>query len=152
MLEEIKSNQADQSRKLTELSKLKQTPPAEPLMPQAPSEPQIHKHTHRLELKTSWWIGITAGLLLLVVSSTILNYNLWQYSKQFKDNDLKYRYIKMKGEISNVDLLKLDTLHTKELLQLRTDVETYERLIQEQAEITVRTHTIQQQTKQLKER
>lgn len=167
IFEEIKTKQTEhskqlteQSRQLTKLSEQQETlssilatqsapTVAEPL---TPLEPQILRHVHRLELKTSRWLMITVGLSAFLIGSTMLNYSQHKAIKQIETNDVKYRYVKMKGDITAGDLLRLDTIPQKELTRLRNDVETYERLIQEQAEIFARTHTLQQQTNQLKER
>ena len=65
--------------------------------------------------------------------------NIWQLrnNNQLKDNDLKYRYIKMKGKVSPQDLLRLETVFTysrDSISVIREQVETYERLVKEQAE------------------
>lgn len=67
--------------------------------------------------------------------------NIWQLRKnnQLKDNDLKYRYIKMEGKASSRDLLRLETIFTYDrnrdsISVIREEVENYERLVKEQAE------------------
>jgi len=67
--------------------------------------------------------------------------NIWQLRKnnQLKDNDLKYRYIKMEGKASSRDLLRLETIFSYDrnrdsISVIRVQVENYERLVKEQAE------------------
>jgi len=67
--------------------------------------------------------------------------NIWQLRKnnQLKDNDLKYRYIKMEGKASPQDLLRLETSFTYDknrdsISVIRKQVKNYERLVEEQAE------------------
>lgn len=67
--------------------------------------------------------------------------NIWQLrnDNRLKDNDLKYRYIKMKGEINQESLLRLETIFTynrnrDSISIIREQVENYERLVKEQAE------------------
>ncbi len=67
--------------------------------------------------------------------------NIWQLrnNNQLKDNDLKYRYIKMKGKASSQDLLWLEPVFTynrnrDSISVIREQVENYERLAKEQAE------------------
>lgn len=80
---------------------------------------------------------ITMGLLILLSWGG----NIWQLRKnsQLKDNDLKYRYVKMEGKASPQDLLRLGTIFTYErnmdsISVIRERVETYERLVKEKAE------------------
>ncbi len=67
--------------------------------------------------------------------------NIWQLqnNNQLKDNDLKYRYIKMKGKLDSQDLLRLETIFTysrnrDSISVIREQVENYERLVKERAE------------------
>jgi len=66
--------------------------------------------------------------------------NIWQLrnNNRLKDNDLKYRYIKMKGEINQESLLRLETIFTynrnRDIISvIREQVETYELMVKEQA-------------------
>jgi len=67
--------------------------------------------------------------------------NIWQHKKnnQLKDNDLKYRYIKMRSEANPETLLWLETIFSYDrnrdsISVIREQVETYEQLVKEQAE------------------
>lgn len=69
--------------------------------------------------------------------------NIWQFrnNNQLKDNDLKYRYLKMEGKANSLDLIRLETIFTYErnmdsISDICEQVETYERLVKEQAEKT----------------
>lgn len=80
---------------------------------------------------------ITMGLVILLS----LAGNVWQSTRnsQLRDNDLKYRYINMQGEANPENLLKMETAFTynrnKDSINIiRKRVETYERLVKEQAE------------------
>ena len=60
-------------------------------------------------------------------------------NSQLSDNDLKYRYIKMYGEVNQEKLMDLETLFSyqrdeQQIALIREQVETYERLVKEQAE------------------
>lgn len=66
--------------------------------------------------------------------------NIWQLrnNNQLKDNDLKYRYIKMKGKSGSQDLLRLETIFTysrnrDSISVIREQVESYEGLVKKQA-------------------
>ncbi|HEY5591007.1 MAG TPA: hypothetical protein VIK55_08305 [Paludibacter sp.] len=80
---------------------------------------------------------ITMALFILLS----LGGNIWQFNRisQLKDNGLKYRYIKMQGEASQKNLLRLETIFTYDrnkdsISVIRKQVENFERLVKEQAE------------------
>lgn len=70
------------------------------------------------------------------------------------NNDLKYRYIKMKGEASSEqieeleDILELNRYNTK-IKQMLQDVETYENVIKKQAALAEQARLKEQAAKEL---
>lgn len=77
---------------------------------------------------------ITMALLILFS----LGGNIWQFDRniRLRDNDLKYRYIKMEGKASSPDLLRLETIFSYDrnrdsISVIREKVENYERLVKE---------------------
>ena len=99
------------------------------------------EHIFSLDFKNSK----TAITLCSIVLLFSLVGNFWQMrqNSQLSDNDLKYRYIKMYGEVNQEKLMDLETLFTYErdeeqITLIREQVETYERLVKEQAEKTER--------------
>ena len=81
------------------------------------------------------------GLVLLF--SLVGNFWQMRQNSQLLDNDLKYRYIKMYGEANQEKLMDLETVFTyqrdeEQIALIREQVETYERLVKEQAEKTER--------------
>jgi hypothetical protein len=67
--------------------------------------------------------------------------NIWQYHRngQLKDNDLKYRHVRMQGEATPESLLKLENdfeynRSSDSISVILKRVETYERLVKEQEE------------------
>jgi len=92
-----------------------------------------HVYSFKLDFKNSRTAItiITMGLFIFLS----LAGNIWQFrlNSQLKNNDLKYRYIQMKGKINHESLLKLDTMFTYEpnkdsIAVIRKQVEAYERL------------------------
>jgi hypothetical protein len=80
---------------------------------------------------------ISMGLVILLS----LGGNIWQANRnsQLKDNDLKYRYIKMQGAANLESLYGLENIFTynrdsDSISVIRKRVETYERLVKEQVE------------------
>lgn len=101
------------------------------------------EHIFSLDFKNSRTV-ITFCCMGLVILFSLLG-NFWQMrqNSQLSDNDLKYRYIKMYGEVDRERLMDLETLFTYErneeqVALIREQVETYERLVKEQAEKTER--------------
>ncbi|WP_260425568.1 hypothetical protein [Tannerella forsythia] len=85
-------------------------------------------------------------------------------NSQLSDNDLKYRHIKMYGEANREKLMDLETVFTyqrdeEQIALIREQVETYERLVKEQAEKTERArlntsqaNELQKQAESIKQR
>lgn len=83
---------------------------------------------------------------------------------QLSDNDLKYRHIKMYGEANQEKLMDLETVFTyqrdeQQIALIREQVETYERLVKEQAEKiervrlnTSQANELQKQAESIKQR
>lgn len=97
------------------------------------------EHAFSLDFKNSkaTITMITMGLVILLSVAG----NVWQSTRnsQLRDNDLKYRYINMQGEAYLENLLNLETVFTynrnkDSIAVIRKRVETYERLVKEQAE------------------
>ena len=97
------------------------------------------EHIFSIDFKNS-----KAALMMIALGFSLLLSlctNIWQLHRnaQLSDNDIKYRYIKMYGEISLENLLKLESVFTynrdkKKISIIRKQVEKYEELVKEQAE------------------
>jgi hypothetical protein len=93
------------------------------------------KHRHAID-----FMGNQA-LIVLVVAITGLFVSLWviRDQRQFRDNDLKYRYVKMRGGATSGGIERLETIFTYDrnpdsIRIIRRQVVQYERLVKEQAE------------------
>ncbi len=96
------------------------------------------KHHHTLD-----FMGNRA--LIALVLAVALIASLWIIDNQrktlagFRDNDLKYRYIQMRGEAAPADIERLRNVfdwnrNADSIRTIRRRVEQYEQLVQEQAE------------------
>ena len=70
------------------------------------------------------------------------------------DNDLKYRYVKMKGEATPEQLVELENLfgpnrNNEWIKQMREDVEAYEEAVQRQATLTEQARLKEQAAREL---
>lgn len=97
------------------------------------------EHAFSLDCKNSK-AAITIIAMGLVILLSLAG-NIWQFTRnsQLRDNDLKYRYINMQSEANPENLLKLEAIFTynrdkDSIAVIRKRVETYERLVKEQAE------------------
>lgn len=97
------------------------------------------EHAFSIDFKNSK-TAITMLAMGLVIIFSVVG-NIWQSTRnsQLRENDLKYRYINMQGETNPENLLKLETFFTynrnkDSIAVIRKRVETYERLVKEQAE------------------
>jgi len=96
-------------------------------------------HTFSIASNKIFFSVIGMGIALLVCMFTI--YYQREEIATYKDNDLKYRYVKMQGGASDKTLLKLEANFTynrskDSISVIRQQVELYERLVREQAEKT----------------
>jgi len=77
-----------------------------------------------------------------------------QPNLQRNDNDLKYRYMKMKGDISPELIVELEEIFTinrdaERIKQMRSDVEKYEQTILRQAALIEQARLKAQEAEQL---
>lgn len=101
--------------------------------------------------KTQIAVFILIGAL--IGCSLIIN-NQRQTITDYKDNDLKYRHIKMKGEATPQRISELEDLFemnrdNAKIKQLRKDVEEFERAIQEKATLDEQTRLRQLEAEKL---
>ncbi len=110
------------------------------------------RHHHTLDFMSNW------ALIVLAVVSIGLFASLWviRNQREFRDNDLKYRYIQMRGEATPNDILQLREVfefnrNADNIKTIRQQVERYEQLIQQQAENEARAKLNDEQAKQFKQ-
>lgn len=101
-------------------------------------EPDVVCHRHSISIDTPY---IFWTLIILVTYSIVVSVAFCfgkQLDNDCSDNDLKYRYIKMKGEATPNEISDLENLFglnrdNAGIERMREDVEAYEDAIQEQA-------------------
>ena len=128
-LNELKANQEQKTDEVKSLvQKLKTT-----------IEEGVHnfKH-HRIGFETPfvfWTIVIETAMILGLFTWIIISE---KPNQREEDNDLKYRYIKMKGDVSAEQIATLEDIfelnrNNEVINQMREDVETYEEAVRKQA-------------------
>ena len=143
-LNEIKTSQEQKSDEVkTLVQTLKRT-----------IEEGVHnfKH-HKIGFETPfvfWTILIEAALILGLFTWIIIS----EKPNQTRiDNDLKYRYIKMKGDASAEQIATLEDIfelnrNTEAIEQMREDVETYEEAVRKQAALAEQARLKEQAAKE----
>lgn len=143
-LVEIKTIQEQKSDEVkTLVQKLKRT-----------FEDGVHnfKH-HRIGFETPfvcWTIVIETALILGLFTWIIISE---KPNQDRIDNDLKYRYIKMKGDASAEQIATLEDIfelnrNTEAIEQMREDVETYEEAVRKQAALAEQARLKEQAAKE----
>ncbi|MFK8303645.1 hypothetical protein ACI75Y_12140 [Capnocytophaga stomatis] len=99
------------------------------------------EHVFSFDFKNSKTVITLCCMGLIILFSLVGNFWQMRQNSQLSDNDLKYRHIKMYGEANQEKLMDLETVFTyqrdeEQITLIREQVETYERLVKEQAEKT----------------
>lgn len=143
-LNEIKANQEQKTNEVkTLVQKLKTT-----------IEEGVHnfKH-HRIDFETPfvfWTILIETALIFGLFTWIIISE---KPNQREEDNDLKYRYIKMKGDASAEQIATLEDIFelnrdNQKIEQMREDVETYEEAVRKQAALAEQARLKEQAAKE----
>lgn len=143
-LNEIKANQEQKTDEVKSLvQKLKTT-----------IEDGVHnfKH-HRIGFETPfvfWTIVIETALILGLFTWIIISE---KPNQREEDNDLKYRYIKMKGDASAEQIATLEDIfelnrNNEAINQMLEDVETYEEAVRKQAALAEQARLKEQAAKE----
>lgn len=87
-----------------------------------------HTHQHSIDYRTSSIkvIGIFIGLITILSISIFINIKQNIENREFTDNDIKYRYIKMYGGINNRGIEDLESIFT-----YRPDINEQKRIIEQ---------------------
>ena len=100
---------------------------------------QEHRHTYTLDLKSSKTALVIFVMAVIIVLLIGFIYRVSVSNQQLAKNDLKYRYVKMCGEIGEKELTELETVFWDEQYTairdtVRNQVERYEEAVRRQAE------------------
>jgi len=100
---------------------------------------QEHRHTYTLDIKSSKTFLTMFAMLGCIFLQIAVIYQIARSNQQLAANDLKYRYVKMRGEIKEKELMELETIfrdeqHTAIRDTVRNQVERYEEAVRRRAE------------------
>lgn len=112
-----------------------------------------HHFSISLDATRNFWLFMSMFVVIAVQSVGL--YLDWRPDRSRYDNDLKYRYVLMKGEASPKRLSELEDLFEVEQDQrridsMRRDVEKYERLVRRRAALDEQARLKAQEAEQLK--
>ena len=100
---------------------------------------QEHRHTYTLDIKSSKTALVIFVMAVIIVLLIGFIYRVSVSNQQLTVNDLKYRYVKMCGEIKEKELMELETVFWDEQYRklrdtVRNQVERYEEAVRRRAE------------------
>lgn len=100
---------------------------------------QEHRHTYTLDLKSSKTFLTMFIMLGGIFLQAAFIYRISENNRRLAVNDLKYRYVKMRGKIGEKELTELETIfwdeqHTAIRDTVRNQVERYEEAVRRRAE------------------
>ena len=101
---------------------------------------QEHRHTYTLDIKSSKTALVIFVMAVIIVLLIGFIYRISVSNQQLAANDLKYRYIKMKGEATSKRIAELEEIFelnrdNAKIRQMKKDVEEYEQTIQRKVQL-----------------
>lgn len=141
-----------QSAVLAEMRNLREAVSAIEIPKELP--PRWHNHRHILGSDSKTLTVFFVTCLVVIGFMSIALWDARQPNLQRNDNDLKYRYMKMKGDISPELIVELEEIFTinrdaERIKQMRNDVEKYEQTILRQAALIEQARLKAQEAEQL---
>lgn len=99
---------------------------------------QEHRHTYTLDISSSKTFLMMFAMLGCIFLQGAFIYRISENNRLLAANDLKYRYVKMRGEIKEKELMELETIfrdkqHTAMRDTVRNQVDRYEEAVRRQA-------------------
>jgi hypothetical protein len=111
-----------------------------------------HQHHHSIDIRSNWfffsWVAlaiVTLGLFWVIADQR-------QTISQYRESDLKYRYIRMQGQTDEESLYRLEQQfqYGDSIKLIRKQVEKYEELVKAQAEKLERAKRDSEEAERLK--
>ena len=115
---------------------------------------QEHRHTYTLDISSSKTFLTMFVMLGCIFLQGAFIYRISENNRLLAANDLKYRYVKMRGEIKEKELMELETIfrdkqHTAMRDTVRNQVERYEEAVRRRAEQLERAASKERKAKNL---
>jgi hypothetical protein len=86
------------------------------------------EHSHKIEIASNWFFLSWVVLVIIILGLFWAIANQRQAINQYKDNNLKYRYIKMHGQTNEESIYRLEQRfkYSDSIKIIRKQVEKYE--------------------------
>ena len=115
---------------------------------------QEHRHTYTLDISSSKTFLTMFAMLGCIFLQGAFIYRISENNRLLAANDLKYRYVKMRGEIKEKELMELETIfrdkqHTAMRDTVRNQVERYKEAVRRRAEQLERAASKERKAKKL---
>ena len=115
---------------------------------------QEHRHTYTLDINSSKTFLRMFAMLGCIFLQGAFIYRISENNRLLAANDLKYRYVKMRGEIKEKELMELETIfrdeqHTAIRDTVRNQVERYKEAVRRRAEQLERAASKERKAKKL---
>ena len=115
---------------------------------------QEHRHTYTLDISSSKTFLMMFAMLGCIFLQGAFIYRISENNRLLAANDLKYRYVKMRGEIKEKELMELETIfrdkqHTAMRDTVRNQVERYKEAVRRRAEQLERAASKERKAKKL---
>ena len=102
----------------------------------------FQKEKRKIEITptSTYGMAVFLSMFVFIVALFVGIYSLRNQNATLSDNDLKFRYIQMRGNATTKDFAELDTLfyfsrNSKKIKTLRKQVETFEENVKQRARI-----------------
>ena len=97
-------------------------------------KPTKVEHRHKIDFTSNWVFISMVVMAFAILGLSYVIGNQRQTINQYKNNDLKYRYIKMQGQTDEESFSRLERrfLYGDTIKIIRKQVEKYEELVKEQ--------------------
>jgi hypothetical protein len=95
-----------------------------------------YQHRHTIDIRSNWFFFSWVALVIVILGLFWAIANQRQTISQYKESDLKYRYIRMQGEIDEKNFYRLERQfgYDDSIRIIRKQVGRYEELVREHAE------------------
>ena len=115
---------------------------------------QEHRHTYTLDISSSKTFLMMFAMLGCIFLQGAFIYRISENNRLLAANDLKYRSVKMRGEIKEKELMELETIfrdeqHTAIRDTVRNQVERYKEAVRRRAEQLERAASKERKAKKL---
>ena len=116
-------------------------------------KPSKIEHRYTLDVQESWFVFSWVALVVIVLGLSWVIGNQRKTITELRNNDLKYRYIRMQGQANEESLFRLQEQfqHRDSVRIIRNRVVEFERLVRKQAERMERARMNEQESERLRE-